>query len=49
MLKKHRNRCDISVATLTHHSSLRIRNPNPLECTQDHSARDLGVLILKVI
>ena len=38
---------DISVATLTHHILRGSEVLNPVECTQDHSVRDLGLLILK--
>ena len=35
---------DILVATLTHHILRGSKVLNPVECTQDHSARDLGLL-----
>ena len=38
---------DISVATLTHHTLRGSEVLNPVEGTQDHSARDLELLILE--
>ena len=38
---------DISVATLTHHILRGSEVLNPVECIRDHSARDLGLLILE--
>ena len=38
---------DISVATLTHHILRGSEVLNPVECTQDHTAKDLGLLILE--
>ena len=45
-LKKHRNK-RWHLCTLTHHISIGSKVLNPLECIQDHSARDLELLVLK--